>query len=277
MYGLPTTARVRLSTRVREPRARDACAATAPPHADPTPAALQVGDAFGRALTDGLADAATSVVLERDDGWFGVEPLAWCFETPEAWSETERRALEFVHGRVIDVATGAGRIALELQERGHDVLATDVSPLAIDACGRRGVARSALAGIDDVMSLGERVDTVTMLGGDLAFLGAEPTAQRILHAIYDGTGPDGRIVGSCANAPLTELVHIAYEQRNRRFGRLPGYRMLRVRYEDLVTPWFDYVLRSPAELTAAAENAGWKVTTLLGERSPQYAVVLEKA
>ena len=98
----------------------------------------QMGDAFGRALTDGLAGRATGVVLERDDGWVGIESLAWYFDAPEGWSEPERRALEFVRGRVIDVASGGGRVALALQERGHDVLATDVSPLAIDTCRRRG-------------------------------------------------------------------------------------------------------------------------------------------
>jgi SAM-dependent methyltransferase len=236
----------------------------------------ETGDAFGLALADGLEGRATNVVLERDDGWIGIEPLAWYFAAPEAWSEPERSALEFVRGRVIDVASGAGRVALALQERGHEVLATDVSPLAIDACRRRGIARTALASIDQVMSLGQ-ADTVTMLGTDLALLGWPATAHRILRGIHDATGPDGRIVGSCGNPPATDPVHVAYGERNRRLGRLPNHRVFRVRYRDLATPWFDYVFRSPLELTKAAERAGWKVTAMLGECSPQYTVVLEKS
>jgi SAM-dependent methyltransferase len=236
----------------------------------------QTDDAFGRALTDGLEGRATSVVLERDDGWMGIESLVWYFDAPEAWSEPERRALEFVRGRVIDVASGAGRVALALQRRGHDVLATDVSPLAIDTCRRRGVASTAVAGIEDVMSLGQ-VDTVTMLGTDLALLGPAATAHRILRRIHDATGPDGRIVGSCGNPPASDPVHILYAERNRRLGRLPNHRVFRVRYRNLATRWFDYVFRSPREMAMAAERAGWKVTTMLGESSSQYTVLLEKS
>jgi SAM-dependent methyltransferase len=202
--------------------------------------------------------------------------LAWYFDAPDAWSDPERRALEFVRGRVIDVASGAGRVALALQRRGHDVIATDVWPLAIDTCRRRGVARAAVASIEDVMSLGH-VDTVTMLGTDLALLGRAASAHRILRRIHDATGPDGRIVGSCGNPPATDPAHVAYRERNRRLGRLPNHRVFRIRYRNLATPWFDYVFRSPHELTTAAERAGWKVTTVLGEVSPQYTVLLEKS
>jgi SAM-dependent methyltransferase len=215
-------------------------------------------------------------VLERDDGWMGPESLVWYFDAPDAWSEPERRALEFVRGRVIDVASGAGRVALALQRRGHDVLATDVSPLALDTCRRRGVARTAVAGIEDVMSLGQ-VDTVTMLGTDLALLGPAATADRILRRIHDATGPDGRIVGSCGDPPATDRVHVLYAQRNRRLGRLPNHRVFRVRYRNLATHWFDYVFRSPHEMAGAAERAGWHLAAMLGESSNQYTVVLEKS
>jgi SAM-dependent methyltransferase len=245
-------------------------------HSDEAAGEPRTGDAFGRALTDGLRSRATSVVLERDDGWIGIESLGWYFDAPEAWSESERRALEFVRGRVIDVASGAGRVALALQERGHDVLATDVSPLAIDTCRDRGVARTAVAGIEDVASLGQ-VDTVTMLGTDLALLGSDATAHRILRRIHEATGPNGRIVGSCGNPSATDPVHVAYAERNRRLGRLPNHRVFRVRYRNLATRWFDYVFRSPREMTMAVEHAGWKLTTMLDESSPQYTVLLEKS
>jgi SAM-dependent methyltransferase len=222
-----------------------------------------------------LEGRAASVVLERDDGWIGIESLAWYFAAAEAWSEPERTALEFVRGRVIDVASGAGRVALALQKRGHDVLATDVSPLAIDLCRRRGVARTAVAGVEEVTSLGQ-ADTVTMLGTDLALLGPAATAHRILRGIHEATGPDGRIVGSCGNPPATDPAHVAYAERNLRLGRLPNHRVFRVRYRNLATPWFDYVFRSPHDLTTVAERAGWKLTRLLGESTPQYAVLLEK-
>jgi hypothetical protein len=53
--------------------------------------------------------------------------------------------------------------------------------------------------------------------------------------------------------------------------------VFRVRYRNLATPWFDYVFRSPLELTKAAERAGWKVSAMLSESSLQYTVVLDKS
>lgn len=39
------------------------------------------------------------------------------------WAAVERRGLRFVRGRVLDVCVGAGRVALELQARGREVVA----------------------------------------------------------------------------------------------------------------------------------------------------------
>jgi SAM-dependent methyltransferase len=43
------------------------------------------------------------------------------------WPAVERRALRWVHGRVLDAGVGAGRAALELQRRGRSVVGIDVS------------------------------------------------------------------------------------------------------------------------------------------------------
>ena len=45
-------------------------------------------------------------------------------------------------------------------------------------------------------------------------------------------------------------MHIAYHQRNRERGRLGGQLRLRLRYRELATEWFDYLVCSVAELEA---------------------------
>ena len=89
-------------------------------------------DAFGAVLRDyfdGKQHAAT--VIERDDGFFEAERTAAYFAPFRSWFDAERQVLREVRGRVLDVGVGAGRVALELQRRGHEVVGIDVSPLAL--------------------------------------------------------------------------------------------------------------------------------------------------
>jgi 2-polyprenyl-3-methyl-5-hydroxy-6-metoxy-1,4-benzoquinol methylase len=46
--------------------------------------------------------------------------------------------MQFVKGRVLDVGCGAGRHSLYLQEKGFDVLGTDISPLASESASLGG-------------------------------------------------------------------------------------------------------------------------------------------
>ena len=89
-------------------------------------------DAFGAVLLDyfnGKEHAAT--VIEREDGFFEAEKAAAYFAPFRSWFDAERQVLRHVRGRVLDVGVGAGRVALELQQRGHEVVGIDVSPLAL--------------------------------------------------------------------------------------------------------------------------------------------------
>jgi hypothetical protein len=70
--------------------------------------------------------------------------------------------------------------------------------------------------------------------------------------------------------------HLAYQAHNRERGRLSGQIRIRVRFRDLATPWFDYLMVSPDELRELAEPAGWTVGRIL-DSDDTYVAVLEKA
>jgi SAM-dependent methyltransferase len=221
-------------------------------------------DAFGHALRDQLDGRNARVVVERDDGYVDTEHVAWYFGTPKQWHTAERRALRHVRGRVLDVGAGAGRVALELQRRGHEVVAIDISPLAVEVCRRRGVRDARVLPLTRIdASLGP-FDTVAMFGNNFALVQNRQRARWLLRRLLGLTTEEGRILAVCYDPHKTQdPANLAYHERNRRAGRLPGQLRLRVRYASYATPWADYLMVSPDELEEIVTGTGWKVDRVL--------------
>ena len=70
-------------------------------------------------------------------------------------------------------------------------------------------------------------------------------------------------------------AHLAYHERNRRRGRLPGQIRIRVRYRELATPWFDYLMVSPDELEDILSGTGWQLSRAI-ELDDMYSAVIDK-
>jgi hypothetical protein len=93
------------------------------------------------------------------------------------------------------------------------------------------------------------------------------------------TGDRARIVATSVDPYATEdESHLAYQERNRSRGRLPGQLRLRVRHRRYRSPWFDYLIVSREEMAGLADRGGWRLARTLDEpESPIYVGVLEKA
>src|SRR6476469_6833304 len=96
-------------------------------------------DAFGRILLEALEARGVVEIVERDDGFIDAGATQLYLSPFRRWPAHHRRAMRLVRGRVLDIGAGAGRVALHLQARGHDVVSIDVSPGAVEVCRRRGV------------------------------------------------------------------------------------------------------------------------------------------
>jgi SAM-dependent methyltransferase len=237
-------------------------------------------DAYGRLLLAYLeGDRVSREIAERDDGFItaGLGPAVY-FEPIRRWPAHQRRAMRFVRGRVLDVGAGAGRVALHLQERGHDVVAIDVSPLAIEVCRRRGVRDARVCPFERIdASLGS-FDTVVMWGNNFGLFGDPAKAVRMLRRLDRLTTDRGRIVAESRYVYDTDdPEHLAYHERNRRRGRMAGQLRLRIRHRSYATPWFDYLIVSPQELVELLDGTGWHVSRLLDGDAGLYTAVIEKS
>ncbi|MEN8234971.1 MAG: methyltransferase domain-containing protein [Actinomycetota bacterium] len=239
------------------------------------------GDAFGAALLDYLHGGSGVHVTERDDGQSDTMGAGLYFAEYDEWENIhfatgiDATALDIVSGRVLDVGAGAGRHSLVLQRRGDEPVALDTSPGAIEVCRERGVEQIFLGTTDELAAQDpEPFDAAILLGHNLAILGSAEFSGPFLDSLRSLLKPGGVIVGNCRDPYTTdEPIHLAYHQRNRELGRMPGQIRLRVRFQDIAGGWFDYLFVSPAELAELAAAAGWRVEEAT-EPNPSYMAVL---
>ena len=95
-------------------------------------------------------------------------PLTTLFRSYNSMSEIERKALDMAKGKVFDVGAGSGCHSLDLQERGVDVTAIDISPLSVETMKERGVKKVLE---QDFFTLKGQYDTILMLMNGIGIVG----------------------------------------------------------------------------------------------------------
>lgn len=237
-------------------------------------------DAFGQeiyALWQGETDVVE--IIERDDNYvdLSVGPTLY-FAPYEEWPDIERDAITLARGRVLDVGCGAGRVALYLQEEGHEVVAIDNSPLAIDVCRQRGVTDARLMSITETGKQLGQFDTIVMFGNNFGLFGSPERARWLLRRWKAMTTPEARIIAETLDPTQTSNPdHLSYHERNRQRGRLPGQVRIRVRFRRAVGNWFDYLFVSREEMAEIVAGTGWRVVRTVDSPGPGYIAVLEKS
>lgn len=240
-------------------------------------------DAYGQmmlAVLEGEDDVLE--IVERDDRFISASVMGpkFYFAPFRRWPAHHRQAMRLVRGRVLDGGAGAGRVSLHLQERGHDVVAIDNSPGAIEVCRRRGVGDARLLDFGDVgKSLGT-FDTVVLFGNNFGLFGSPSRAKRLLRRLRGLTSEEAQILAESRDVsqrgPSDAPWHVAYRERNIARGRLPGQIRLRIRFRQIVGPWLDYPMVSPAELAEILRGTGWRLARTI-DSDDTYIAVIEKS
>ncbi|HIO62823.1 MAG TPA: class I SAM-dependent methyltransferase [Dehalococcoidia bacterium] len=235
-------------------------------------------DAYGHEIMDFLNCKPAFEAIERDDGMVLLSggPQMY-FDSFRRWPVQTRKAMRFVRGRVLDVGSGAGRHALHLQERGHDVLCIDNSPLALEVCRKRGVRETREMSVYQVSRTLGIFDTIIMMGGNLALLADVDRGKRLLERLDRITNHRARIIGETRDPHQTDdPIHVAYHESNRQRGKMAGQVKIRVRYRQYVGAWFDYMLVSRDELRNLLEGTNWTLRRTIDSDGPEYVAIIEK-
>lgn len=237
-------------------------------------------DAFGTQL---LAQFQTgepaAEIIEREDGYIDLgSDAGMYFRVYADWSEPERKVIDQVTGRVLDVGCGAGRHALHLQQQGIDVTAIDNSPGAVRVCELRGVKKVLVRAIGEVDGFDDNsFDTIIMMGNNLGVLESRENAGAILSMFSRITSPNARIIAGTRDPYRTDDIdHLQYHKSNQTRGRMAGQIRMRVRYRKMVGEWFDYLFVSPAELQEILVDTDWQIAELIDDGGANYFAILNK-
>jgi len=167
---------------------------------------------------------------------------------------------------------------LHLQSKGYRVTAIDNSPLAIKTARARGVKHARLLPFENIGQLSSgSLDTVVMFGNNFGLFGSRRRARILLKQLHRITRDRAVLLAQSLDPHATsEPAHLDYQRRNRRQGRMPGQIRLRIRYNQWIGPWFDYLLVSPEEMSAIVDGTGWEVDRFLTESGPRFVAVVRR-
>lgn len=239
-------------------------------------------DALGQEVLACYKGEKSFEIIERSDGYINFSAGASeYFSEFNDWSEIQKQAIKYAHGRILDVGAGAGRVSLYLQNGNFDVLAIDNSPLAIEVCKKRGVKNAEVLAIEHIGKFKPNsFDTIVMLGNNFGLFGSYKKAKILLRKIYKITSKDALIIVETVDPYIAEEpIHLAYHEFNRQKGRMAGQLRIRVRFRNYATDWFDFLFVSKDEMTEILKDSGWKVKKFIGSDNnlyPVYSAIIEK-
>jgi len=237
-------------------------------------------DAYGQEILTYYEGREVSEIVERDDGYFDaiVYGPKMYFSDYDEWNSIQKRAMDFVNGRVLDIGCGAGRHSLYLQKKGFDVLGIDNSPLAIKVCKLRGLKKTKVMPIEDIDFKPDSFDTIIMMGNNFGLFGSFKKAQRLLKKIHKMTSRNALIITETRDPYKTDNPdHLEYHRLNKEKGRMGGQVKIRIRFRKYVGRWFDYLMVSKEEMKEILIGTGWKIKKFIDSDNSEYIAIIKKS
>lgn len=176
-------------------------------------------------------------------------------------SDLEFRALGRCRSRTLEVGAGAGRHALELQERGVEVTALDIDRRCVDVMRARGVIDPRQG---DIFTLATgHFDTILLMMNGIGIAGDVSGLERLLKVFAGLLADGGRLVFD-ASSLGTVLGGVSAEAAaSVAIGR-PDYGevFFRLTFEDLRGPWYPWLFPAESMVVDSAARSGFACRVL---------------
>ena len=226
-------------------------------------------DSYGKGLMAYLeGETEAQFVVESDIAETDTWPVREFFHTWDEMSEIERRALTMCEGRTLDVGAGSGSHTLWLQERGVDVAAIDVSPLAAEVMRRRGVRDVICGDFYDHMR-DKKYDTLLMLMNGAGIAATLDNLPNFLRRCKSMMSDGGQILLDSSDLLylyIDEDGSVMIDLNGPYYGELE-YTFI---YEGQKSEPFKWLFVDQETLKNAAEECGLKCEVIMTDENNQY-------
>ena len=119
-------------------------------------------------------------------------PVDTLFRTLDDMPPQEQEALRLCRGRVLDVGAGSGCHSLELQGRGMEVVAIDISTLSVDVMRQRGIDARVADFFDKTFD--EKFDTILMATNGIGIVGRIERLPEYFMRLKQILAPGGQVL-----------------------------------------------------------------------------------
>jgi len=218
---------------------------------------------LGRALLDFHRGVASGRIIVHTDLWHDEATPVEAFYRPddEPLPDLELIALENCRGKTLDLGAGAGRHALELQQRNIDVTALDVSAGAVEVMRDRGVREARCGDLDAVA--GERYDTILLLMHGIGLVGTLDGLEDFLVRVRRYLVDEGQLIFDSADLGIVipEQFDEGLEDW-RKGGLYPGEVEYRLTYKELEGDPYPWLFIDPVTLSDRASAADFEMEVI---------------
>jgi SAM-dependent methyltransferase len=156
---------------------------------------MNIPDVFGKAVTDYYSSPIKwpgKITVHSSISGKEYIKVSHLFRPFKKMPELEALALEYCTGSILDIGACAGSHALELQNRGKDVTALEISEVCCSVMEKRGVFKVNCA---DVFHFNKgRYDTLLMLMNGIGIAGTLSGLETLLRHLKNLLNPGGKIL-----------------------------------------------------------------------------------
>ena len=233
-------------------------------------------DPMGRAIFDyhttGKAAKLRVFSSMFDEDEIPVETL---FRSMEEMPVQERKAIELCRGRVLDAGAGSGCHSSILMERGHEVVAIDISELSVEVMRQRGIDARIINFFDETFQ--EKFDTILMAMIGIGIVGRVERLSEFFLCAKRLLAPGGQILLDSSDIKYVFIDDDGCMDIDLAAGYY-GEVDFKMRYKNITGEPFDWLYIDFDTLSMYAEEHGFKCEKCIeGEHYDYLARITEAA
>ncbi len=150
-------------------------------------------DPMGRAISDYYSTGKAAKLRVLSSMFYEDEiPVATLFRQFKDMPALEQKMFALAKGRILDVGAGSGCHSVEFMQRGHDVVAIDISELSVKVMKERGIDARLVNIFDETFN--EKFDTMIMAMNGIGIVGKTERMDEFFRCAKRLLNPSGEIL-----------------------------------------------------------------------------------